>query len=198
MGKAMSALKAIFYLVVIAGIAFFIVDLYYTRSGWSTSLAEKPEIQPQGTNIRINLVLDIYNPSHSEVRAKLVWYSIYLDNEYVGEGLKPYLDLKPGHNKVRLSVTIDTLRLPCAVAEALSKGNVTVSVKGYAIITLMLFGKVGYKDITVPINTQPYKEAVKLDPVTKRALGIVTAMCELAKTGKPAAQWPPIPGTGSP
>ena len=177
---------------------FFLVDLYYTRGGWSVALAERPEIVPHGTYIRVNLVLDIYNPSHSEIKAKLLWYSIYLNNEYVGEGLKPYLLLEPGHNKVRLGIDIDTLRLPCAVAEALAKGTVTVRVKGYAIVTLMLFGKIGYKDITVPIDTKPYSEAISLDPATKKALGVVAALCELAKTGKPVTQWPPIPGAGNP
>ncbi len=190
MGKAMNALRALFYIVVILGIVFFIADLYYTRSGWQVTLAQRPEITPVGTQLKVTLVLDVYNPSHSTVKAKLLWYSLYLDNNYVGEGLKPYLELRPGHNKVRLSLLIDTLHLPCAVVDALAKGRVTLEVKGYTIITLMLFGKIGYKDITVPINTKPTSIEIKTTPTLQKALKVAATLCKLAETG----QAPSIPG----
>jgi len=190
MGSKLNAVRAIFYIIVLLGVIFFVADLYYTRAAWHVSLAERPEITPQGTQIKVTLVLDVYNPSHSTVKAKLLWYSIYIDDNYVGEGLKPYLVLKPGHNRVRLSVIIDPLHIPCAALDALSKGKAVLQVKGYTIITLMLFGKIGYKDITVPINTKPEQISIAITPTLQKALGLAAALCKMAETG----QAPGIPG----
>jgi hypothetical protein len=181
-GKVLAALRALFYIAVIVGVALFVADLYSSRAGWSVALAEPPRVSPEGASLRIQAYLDIYNPSHSTVRAKLVWYMVYLGDEPVGQGLIPYLDLKPGHNRVPVFVTVDLLHLPCAVVGSLAKErSVAVSVRGYATVTLMLFGRIGYRDVTVPFNTTVYRVEVPLDPVSEKALSFAGLLCQAAR-----------------
>ena len=191
--RVVGLLRALFYLAVAVGLVVWLWDLYVSQQGWSVGLAEAPRVAPEGTNLRIGLVLDVYNPSGSTVRAKLVWYNIYMNGYYVGEGLIPYLELRPGHNIVRASVDVDVLHLPCAVARALSQGRVSVDVKGYAMVTLMLFGRIPYRDVTVPIKATPYQWRPSLDPATRNAVRFVDALCRLAEEGRRLGL--PLPAT---
>ncbi len=175
------ALRIIIYLVILVGIACWIYDLYTMRSEWRASLVDMPRIEYSlPTYATIHLDVDVYNPSHSKVRARFVWYSIYVENQFVGEGFEPYIELRPGHNVLHLDAKIDLSRLPCPVLEALYEGrNVTVSIRGYAVIDLMLFGVVSYKQLLVPFN----KTVEELEPPTipehvKDALKLYVYLCE--------------------
>ncbi len=178
LGKVLKALQALFYITVAAGIAFFLVDLYLSQSGWSVSIAAPPRVQPLGTSLEITIPLTVYNPSSSKVVAKLVWYTVNMGSEPIGQGLIPYLVLEPGDNRVDLTLRVDIIHLPCAAVEALSKSKeIELNVQGYAVFTIMLFGRFGYRDVTIPFNTTVYKIAVSLDPATRGALKVAALLC---------------------
>jgi len=181
--RALRVLKALLYATIVAGIVFFAVDLYTTQSGWRVELAGPPRVTPLGAVVEIEAPLSIYNPSHSRVVAKLLWYSVYLGGEPVGQGLIPYLVLNPGPNRVSVDLKLDIVHMPCAAVENLAnRGEIDISVKGYAMVTVMLFGRLGYRDIVVPFNTTAYRVKVPLPPASRAALRIAAAMCSAASS----------------
>jgi len=181
LSRLFKILQAIFYLVVVSGAVFFIADLYLSRGDWSVDIAAPPRVNPMGVSLEVTVPLLVHNPSSSDVTAKLVWYNVYMNGEPIGQGLIPYLRLRPGDNRVDVTVRVDILRLPCAVIDALAEeGRVYVGASGYAMFTLMLFGRIGYRDLTVPFNTTIYELGVQLDPASRSALKLASLLCRAA------------------
>ncbi len=179
-GKIFNIIKIIFYIIIILGIVVYGLDLYTTRGEWRAALNEPPTISIASTSeIEVQANLTIYNPSHSRVQAKLVWYNIYLDNVYVGDGLIPYLTLNPGNNTVVLKTRINILNLPCATIKALSQDKpINITIKGYLIASIQLYGKIGYKDVTVPFNTTVYTvEPPRIPQATQELLKLSYTIC---------------------
>jgi LEA14-like dessication related protein len=172
------ALRITYYIVVITGIAVLLLDLYASRTGWDVRLASPPLLEPRATGFDIHLTLSIHNPSHSIVMAKLVWYSVYIGDTPVGQGMIPYLQLSPGDNTIKTTVHVDVVHLPCAAVESLAENNrLEVGVRGYATMTLTLFGHTGYRDITVPFESSVYSVDIPFSSGLKAALRVAKLLC---------------------
>ena len=152
--KIVSILKIMFYVVVIFGLVTYGYGLYVSSNDWRIEVEGVPRIDyVSASEVKITTTLNIYNPSRNNVKLYNVWYSIYIDNYYIGEGFIPYVNLRPGNNKINTSITIEILDLPCNVARALSNDNtINITVKGYAVFQLKLYGKINYKQLTVSFN----------------------------------------------
>jgi len=184
-GKIVSILKILFYLFVIIGVVVYAVDLYSTRGEWRAEIVEPPQVSLESTSqLRVTATVRIYNPSHSTVQAKLIWYNIYVDGQYVGQGFIPYLKLKPGNNTLKVSTTINLASLPCTAITALEdNGSINVSVSGYLIATIELYGKLGYRDVTVPFNTTVYTvQTPRLTGPARDYLKILGLACKSPST----------------
>ena len=153
MSKALTALKVAFYLVVIGGAALWGWTLYETRGKWSYRLAGRPTISyvPPYT-LHIEVPLEIFDPA-GPVTAKLVYYKIYINGEPAGTGLIPYIDLHKGWNNLTVTLDLDISRTTCGLAHALAHGeNVTITVKGYAMVDIKTLGGLTWRTITIPYN----------------------------------------------
>ncbi len=179
--KVMLYVKVIFYIIVIFGIFSFGYGLYSTRGNWSVELAGIPTIEylsPSEAAVRISL--DIYNPSGNEIRASNLWFSVYVDGNYIGEGFVPYVILKPGHNIVNVSVSFNLLDIPCSLAEAIkSDSSVNITVKGYVMFQILLYGKINYRQLIVPFSYTVEKvELPDLPPGASNIITLVNMVCK--------------------
>ncbi len=177
--KALLALKVIFYLVVIAGVALWAYGLYETRGEWSYRIAGAPEASytPPYT-LHVAVPLQVYDPA-GPVTAKLVYYEVYINGYPAGEGLIPYINLEKGWNNMTISVDIDLSRASCGLAHALaSNENITIRVKGYAMVDIKTFGGLTFKTITVPFDKVAKNVAApKLGSPASDLLKIYDAIC---------------------
>ena len=178
--KALTALKVAFYLVIILGLVVFAVDLYVSRASWSFSLKEAPKVsvEPPGTLI-LEMDLNVHNPSHSKVFLRNLWFVIYVNGYFVGEGFKPYVVLNPGNNTVVIKTNIDLTRLPCPVAEALyNQEALSVNISGYVVADLMVFGKYSFRSVTVPFNINVENlEPPRLPSASRSLLNVYVYYC---------------------
>jgi hypothetical protein len=153
LSKVITALKVAFYLVVIGGAAAWGWTLYETRGEWSYRLAGRPTVSyvPPYT-LRVDVPLEVYDPA-GPVMAKLVYYNVYINGEQAGTGLIPYISLHKGWNNLTVTVNLDLSRISCGLAHALANGeNLTVTVKGYAMIDIKTLGGLTWRTITVPYS----------------------------------------------
>ncbi|MCE4608895.1 MAG: hypothetical protein F7C36_00735 [Desulfurococcales archaeon] len=176
-----SYLKLAFYIVVIFGLITYGYGLYVSSKDWKIEVVGVPRIDyVSPSEVKVTSMLEIYNPSGDTMTLYNVWYSIYIDNYYVGEGFLPYVILDPGDNRINTSITIDILDLPCNVARALSSDNtINITVKGYAVFQLKLYGKINYKQLTVSfdrtINDVEFPDA---PPGASEMLRLIVAVCD--------------------
>jgi len=167
-------------LILLAGVAVYLVGLYNSMGEWRVEAAEPPRVGVAAAGVvRFDLPVRVYNPD-GDVLASLVYYRVYVNGFYVGDGFIPYLDLPSGWSEHVVSVEVDVSRLGCGVAKALGSGeNLTVRVEGYANIELKAFGAIPWRTVTVPFNaTLGEAETPKLDPATSTILGLYVYICE--------------------
>ncbi|MEB3759682.1 MAG: hypothetical protein GSR72_06880 [Desulfurococcales archaeon] len=179
--KIISILKVMFYIVVVFGLVTYGYGLYVSSNDWRITVDGVPRIDyVSGPEVKITTTLDIYNPSGNNVNLYNVWYSVYIDNYYVGEGFMPYVILHPGNNKINTSITIEILDLPCNVARALSNNDtINITVKGYAVFQLKLYGKINYKQLTVSFNkTISNVEFPNAPPAADEMLRLLVTVCD--------------------
>ncbi len=169
--KILTAIKVMFYLIVISGIVVYALDLYTSRGNWSVNLQRTPEISVEPpTTLRVSIDLKVLNPSHSKVVIRDLWYNIYINGLFSGEGFKPYVVLSPGNNTLRLVTSFDLNRLSCSLAETFYRGeNVSIYISGYAIANLMVFGKFSFRSVMVPFNVTAKEVKVPKLPETARS-----------------------------
>lgn len=200
--KILGALKTLFYIIVLAGVALYLYGLYVASGEWRVEPEglphlgfEGPRVLVVGGNVRV------YNPD-GPVTAKLVYYRIYVEDQLAGDGLVPYLDLPSGWSTHRLEVKVDLARVGCGLAEALLEGgNVTVRARGYAMVDVKTWGGLTWKTVTVPFDVVLGEAGVpSLDPASKTLLEFIVGLCRgpgnLTFPGTSPAPWPSLPGPG--
>ena len=161
-GRIVKALKLAWYIFITIGVVLYAYGLYASRNSWEAGLASPPGLRYQPpTGLSLDLDVEINNPTSYKVFVKNLWLRLTINNTYVGEVFKPYLELKPGRNTVRLSSYIDLRDIPCSLAEDWSSDGVaTLRAQGWATVTLYAFGLVPVKEITVPLSLDLYNVTV--------------------------------------
>lgn len=177
--RMLGTAKTLFYIIVILGVVIYLYDVNRAAEELMIDFG-RPEIYPAGfTSVEIRVPLEIYNPS-DKIMAKMIYYRVYVNDYYVGDGFQPYLDLPSGWSNHTLQFKIDLTKAGCSLASALSEGgNLTVGLSGYAMVDLYIFGKIPWRTITVAFeeNIQGI-ETPDLGAVS-RALELVNAICNM-------------------
>jgi len=171
-------------LFLLAGVAVYLVGLYNSMGEWRVEAAEPPRVGVAAVGVvRFDLPVRIYNPD-GDVLASLIYYRVYVNGFYVGDGFIPYLELPSGWSEHVITVEVDVSRLGCGVARALGSGeNLTVTLAGYASIELKAFGVIPWRTVTAPFNvTLGEAEAPQLDPATSAMLSLYVYLCENSDT----------------
>ncbi len=193
--------KAAFYAFIIIGVVVYLAGLYSSLDEWRVEPAAPPRIGVEAFPVvKIEAPVRVYNPD-GDVTARLVYYRVYVNGYYAGDGFIPYLRLSGGWSEHVLEVKVDVARLGCGVAKALSGGGkIRVRVEGYAVVDLKAFGVVPWRSVTVPFNASLGEaEAPRLDPATRSAAALIAYACRhsgdilraLTSTGGLPAQAPP-------
>jgi LEA14-like dessication related protein len=134
-------------------------------SGCST-LIKNPEISVKDVTIqsatlqeiRLNVTLNVNNPNPVGIAIKSVIFDVYYqqgsDWVAVGHGEGGGYDIKPGMNEISVPVTVKSSELLGAGLGALSKGEITLQIRGTAVPDLFgLNPKIPFTEtITVPVK----------------------------------------------
>ena len=211
--RVFSYIRYAIYALIIVGVVLYGYSLYRSAGEWKIELADTPRVgleSPRVVSVRVPL--RIFNPD-GEVMAKLVYYRVYIEGYYAGDGFVPYLHLPSGWSEHVFTVELDVSRVSCGLAQALVEGsNATVRVEGYAMVDLKTFGGLTWKTITLPFNyTATQVPLPQLDAATRSLLQLYLYACNHSDTilgiiqtitSRPGGQGftpiSPTPGPGAP
>ena len=162
------------------GVIFYLAGLYTHLDDWKAEVSAVPTMGMESpTVMTFDVPVNIYNPDGG-VFVRNLYYRVYVNGEYVGDGFKPYLDLSSGNNTVDFNLKIDLLSLGCGVSKALlEKENITVRVEGFLQFDIKAFGVIPWKTITIPFNTTA--KQFKAPDIPQQALAplqLRTLICE--------------------
>ncbi|MEB3774143.1 MAG: hypothetical protein GSR86_04355 [Desulfurococcales archaeon] len=189
--KRISLVKTLVYFIIIIGIISYVYSVNSSIDEWSVKVSGKPDIAPAGvTLMEVSIPVSIYNPG-DKVTAKYIFYRIYFNNYYVGEGFIPYLDLDSGYSEHMLRATIDLSRIGCSVAESIyNNSGIEVRVVGIATVDLYLFGVVPWKSVTLSFNhTVSNVTLPELDPGTRQLLHLYVFACRNSDKIYSVVEW---------
>jgi hypothetical protein len=182
--RLFSLVKYSVYTLIIVGVIVYGVELYRTAGEWRVELADTPRVGLESPRVlSVSVPVRIFNPD-GDVMARLVYYRVYIEGYYAGDGFVPYLHLPSGWSEHVFRLTIDLSRAGCGLAQALSSGsNVTVHVEGYAMVDLKAFGKLTWRTLTIPFNyTAANVQLPQLDPATRSLLALYIYACNNSST----------------
>ena len=192
--KALLVLRVIVYLIIIGGAALWGYGLYKTRGQWSYRLSGRPAMnyEPPYT-LKVTVPLEIYDPA-GPVMAKLVYYQVYINGYPAGSGLIPYVHLVKGWNNLTVTTEVDLSQVTCGLAHALAQGeNVTITVKGYAMVDIKTVGGLTWKTITVPFSKEAGQvETPQLSGPARLLIGFYDRLCGATPanaTAPPGGSW---------
>ncbi len=172
-------LRLAVYALLIIGVIVYVVGLYSSMDEWRVEPAGPPRLGVQAPPVMIvEAPIRIYNPD-GNVLARMVYYKVYINGYYAGDGFIPYLRLQHGWSEHTIRLEVDLSRAGCGLAKALSTGeNLTVRVEGLAMVDLKAFGKIPWRTVTVPFNTTAYEvPPPSLDPATRSILQLTVYLC---------------------
>ena len=177
--RRFSYIKTLVYMVIIAGVALYGYRLYASMDDWKVEPYGAPRAWFKTPRVlSVDMYLRIHNPD-GEVSAKLVYYRVYIQGEYAGDGLIPYLKIPSGTSVQKVPVELDLSRVGCGVARALvGEENLTLRVTGYAMVDLKTWGGLTWKTITLPFNfTIANLEMPDMSDTTKGFLILYSYVC---------------------
>ncbi len=177
--RRISLIKDIIYLIILIGIVLYGYSLYKSVGEISIEASGAPKVWFKApTVLLIDQEVVVHNPG-VEASAKLVYYRVYIEGEYVGDGFIPYLVIPTGDSRHKLHLEVDLSRLSCGLAKAIESGrNITVSIAGYMMVDLKTWGGITWKTITLPFNTTPAVVSLPELPGEARAfLKLYTYVC---------------------
>lgn len=193
------------YVILILGVAAYLAGLYTHADEWRAEVAGTPDVGVKSpTTITLAVPVNIYNPD-GDVMIRNLYYRIYVNGEYVGDGFKPYLQLPHGNTTVDFKLEVNLLSLGCGTAKAFQQHeDITIRVEGLLQFDVKAFGVIPWKTVTVPFNTTAKK--IQPPPIPQEAtapLQLRTLICEnpgaiaqILQTLESAAQQGGQPGTG--
>jgi len=124
---------------------FFVLIAAAALIAGCSSLVKEPQIDVKDVavtstslqEITLNVTLNVDNPNPVGVAIKSVVFDLYYqqggDWVAVGHGEGGGYDIKPGMNEISVPVTVKSSELLSAGIGALSKGEITVQIRGTAV-----------------------------------------------------------------
>ena len=145
---------------------FFVLIVAVALIAGCSSLVKEPQIDVKDVavasaslqEINLNVTLNVDNPNPVGVAIKSVVFDVFYQqgNDWIaiGHGEGGGYDIKPGMNEISVPVTIKSSELLSAGIGALTKGEITVQIRGTAVPDLFgLNPKIPFSQTkTIPVK----------------------------------------------
>jgi LEA14-like dessication related protein len=145
---------------------FFVLIVAVALIAGCSSLVKEPQIDVKDVavasaslqEINLNVTLNVDNPNPVGVAIKSVVFDVFYQqgNDWIaiGHGEGGGYDIKPGMNEISVPVTVKSSELLSAGIGALTKGEITVQIRGTAVPDLFgLNPKIPFSQTkTIPVK----------------------------------------------
>ena len=149
--KRFRKIKAIATIVLILGVVIYLFMAYETAK--SISIVEKKitGVYPVNlNNYEVKFSLTLKNPKNFDIEIDYISYKIYVENEFVGKGIKPTFFIKSGTHNYEFSATFNIKNTSKATQQLIIKGEENVKIKGDIMIPAKFLGLFTWKHIKIP------------------------------------------------
>ena len=96
------------------------------------------------SELSLNVTLDVNNPNSMGITLKTLSFDVYYqqgnDWVYLSHGEQSGVRVNPGENDISIPVTVNNVELGKSLLSLISKGELTLQIRGYAAPDLLGFG----------------------------------------------------------
>jgi LEA14-like dessication related protein len=157
--------------LLVIGIIVYFAMLWVTSQNITAELKEiySARYSIAENKLEICFLVEVNNSGLIDVTIEKIYYKVYINGEYFGEGSKENIVINRGTNRLNLciksppSATLRSILIPLV-----NKGKVNVTIKGYIDIPIKSFGIIKMWTLELP-----YEKTVMVDLVSagKTAVG---------------------------
>ena len=152
--------------LIVIGIIIYLILLYVTAQSLAAKVTgiESVGFDPLSNSVKTCFTVQVNNTGPLDVTIEKIYYKIYVDNKYLGEGVKKNIIIGKGSSNIKLCLTAESKAIADSLAEIIVHGGkVNVTVEGYVEIPIKSFGVI--KLWTVQL---PFKKTVEVNIYTSK------------------------------
>jgi len=154
-GKAVAVFLAFLILMGVAGIAYDLIRVKHAADQLEVVDVGVGSVDfsgfPVPTKIDLDIRLKIHNPTDYTIAVDKLTYEIYINNRFVGQGVKQDLVIHgDGESDITMPVSITSADAIAAIIEVLKTGTIQVMMRGAIDVPVRWFGIIKIFTITTP------------------------------------------------
>lgn len=162
--KLLYKLWGLFTGLIVIGIIVYFILLFLTSQGISTNITAIDNIKYDiGKNqVEVCFNVQVNNTGYIDVTIEKLYYKVYIENQYLGEGTKENILIKRGVNNIDICLTTKPNDAIKALFITLSKkGAINVTIEGYIDIPIKSFGIIKLWTLELPFEESQEVTLVK-------------------------------------
>jgi len=139
--------------LIVIGIIVYLGLLYQTSQSISADVKSIDSIRwiEFPDKIRIIFTLEVNNTGVVDVTIEKLYYRVYIENEYLGDGIKENILIMRGRNLIEVSFDTSVKHLSTGLIRILMQGGrFNVKIDGYIVIPIKSFGIIRLWSAEVP------------------------------------------------
>ncbi len=151
--------------LIVIGIIVYIVLLWITSQSITAEVEsiENIHYNPLKNNAEICFKIKVVNNGYIDVEIKKLYYKIYIDNKYLGEGVRENILINRGVNTIDFCLnTKPEKAVKTLLLSKLYKGKVNVTIKGYIEMPIKSFGIIKLWDLEIP-----YEKTIEVEIIQR-------------------------------
>lgn len=155
--KSMARLiKLIITLTIVVGIISYLMMTYHVAQSLNVKDKYIEGVAPTGAPGEYNVffVLVIENPTTSSLDIDIITYKAYIEQDYVGEGSKRDMSIKPGTKEYHFEFSFNIKDLSDATRTLFLDENATLRIVGDVTIPVKIFDIIIWTRITLPYEIE--------------------------------------------
>ena len=160
----LTKLWGIFTGILVIGIIVYFAMLWVTSQNISAKVEEisSAKYSIAENKLEVCFLITVNNTGIIDVSIEKLYYKIYVQGEYLGEGSKEDIVINRGVNRINLCLKAPpSSALKAVILPILNKGKVNVTIKGYIDIPIKSFGVIKMWTLEIP-----YEKTVQVNLVS--------------------------------
>ena len=147
--------------ILVIGIIVYLILLYITAQSLSAKIigVEKLGFDPLTGNVKACFNVQVNNTGVIDVTIEKIYYRVYVNGEYLGEGSREDVVIKRGVNTVKICLVSESRDIVKILKQLIIRGGkANVTIEGYVDIPIKSFGVIKMWSVELPFREEAYVE----------------------------------------
>jgi LEA14-like dessication related protein len=141
--------------LIVIGIIIYLILLYLTAQSLSAEIIGIDSVgyDPFTSNVKTCFTIQVNNTGLIDVSIEKLYYKVYVDDQYLGEGVRENIVIEKGSNNIDICLVAESKDIVRSLGKLIIHGGrVNVTIKGYVDIPIKSFGVIKLWTAEIPFE----------------------------------------------